>query len=74
MKLRNLRWGDYPGGPSVIISIFIQRTQEVREERCCIADLEDGGRECKSRMVAGFKSCQMPGNKFSPEVFRRNAA
>ena len=34
-KLKNLSWGDYPGGPSVITKIFQRGRQEAREEKSC---------------------------------------
>ena len=51
MKLRNVRWGDYPG-----LSWWAHcnhqhlYTKKVREERCGIADLEYEGRDHKSKM------------------------
>lgn len=60
MKLRNLRWGDYPGGPSVIISIFIQRSRRSERRDAALLTLKMEGGNANQRMVAGLEAvkCQ----------------
>ena len=53
IKLRTLRWEDYPRlswWASIIIRIFIRGRWEIREEgRCYSADFEDERRDCESK-------------------------
>lgn len=53
IKLRTLRWEDYPRlswWASIIIRIFIRGRWEVREEgRCYSTDFEDERRDCESK-------------------------
>ena len=78
IKLRILRWGDYPGGANVITRAFIRGRREARArerfEDATLLDLKTEERARGQDMWESSRKWERQGNRMSSRAPGRNTA